>query len=121
QPNNCEDLMPISRARADTFVPGSKLRATISALNSSDHRRRRATGAPSIRSGTASIRWKLLSAGIVADIERDTHLKISGANTAKKPPSPDGARYSLTVHWRFQWQAQLPFFLMSTTSASPSK
>src|SRR5690606_18034031 len=35
QPNNCEGEIPISRASADTLVPGSRLRATISALNSS--------------------------------------------------------------------------------------
>src|SRR5690606_24424144 len=79
QPNSCDGNIPISRASADTFAPGSRLRATIAALNSSDHRRRRATGAPSRRSGTASIRWKLLSARIVANIEHDTRHQSEGA------------------------------------------
>src|SRR5690606_10721884 len=79
-----------------TFTLGSRLRETISALNASDHRRRCATGAPSIRSGTASIRWKLLSPGIVADIEYDTHHKHWNVDNAHRQPSPDGMGLAVT-------------------------
>jgi hypothetical protein len=36
QPNNCDGLIPISRASAETFAPASQLRAAISALKASD-------------------------------------------------------------------------------------
>lgn len=55
QPNNCDGLIPISRASAETFAPASQLRAAISALKASDQRWRPATGAPSIRPAIVSI------------------------------------------------------------------
>jgi len=38
-PNNCDGLVPISRASAETFAPASQLRAALSALKASDQRR----------------------------------------------------------------------------------
>ena len=47
QHNNCDGLIPISRASAEMFAPASQLRAAISALKASNQRRRPAIGAPS--------------------------------------------------------------------------
>ena len=72
QPNSCDGTIPSRRAIAETLAPGASVSATSRALNASDHSRRTRRGAPSYRSGTASITWKLLSSGIVADVEIDT-------------------------------------------------
>jgi len=69
QPNSCDGCMPMRCAIAETLAPGSKASATARALNSSDQRRRNCRGAPSSRSGTASIIWKFLVPELGADIE----------------------------------------------------
>jgi len=49
------DVFRCDAAIAKTLAPGSIASATARSLNSSDHRRRNCRGAPSSRSGTASI------------------------------------------------------------------
>lgn len=68
QPNNSGADIPRRRASAETFTPGSSAAATACALNSSDHRRRSPTGAPSNRSITASTNCKLPVAGIGVEL-----------------------------------------------------
>jgi hypothetical protein len=68
QPNNCGGEIPRRRASAETFTPGSNADATACALNSSDHRRRSPTGAPSKRSITASTNCKLPVADIGVEL-----------------------------------------------------
>jgi hypothetical protein len=92
QPKSCDGEMPISRAAAEIFTSESSVAATARALNSSDQRRRRETGAPSRRSTTASISWKLLSPDIGANM--DAHSRRNCAATDSRPtyspPSWDG-------------------------------
>jgi hypothetical protein len=60
QPNSCGGEMPRRRANAETLMPGSSAAVSAWALNSSDHRRRSPTGAPSSRSTNVSTQRNLL-------------------------------------------------------------
>lgn len=89
--------MPIRWAIADTLAPGSNASATSCALNSFDQRRRSRRGAPSSRSATASIIWKVLVSELGADTE--AHFGSQQAIQIADPqsPTPDGVSLPLTV------------------------
>src|SRR5690606_30966899 len=77
QPNNCEGEIPWRRATAETFTSGARASSTILALVSSGQLRRATAGVLSIRLGTTSSNWKLLSLGTCADIGTHTVIKLT--------------------------------------------
>ncbi|MGY4167582.1 hypothetical protein ACVIM8_001655 [Bradyrhizobium sp. USDA 4529] len=87
--------MPIRRAIAETLAPGSSASITTWALNSSDQRRRSCRGAPSRRSATASIIWKVLVPELGADIEAHIGSQTQQPIADCSPPAPDGVSLSL--------------------------
>jgi hypothetical protein len=90
-------------------------------LISSDHRRRSCEGAPSRRSGTASIIWKLLVLELCADIEVHTWSLFWLRYLAHKTTaSPDGISLPLTVKTlghtvvSWQWCPWRPFYAFAS-------
>src|SRR5690606_34449932 len=77
QPSHCEADIPYRRATAETFTSGASASSTIRALVSSGQLRRATAGLFSIRLGTTSSNWKLLSLGICADIGTHTVIKTT--------------------------------------------
>ena len=98
QANSCAGEIPIRRATAEIFTPGSRLAEMASALNSSDQRRRDDTGAPSKRSATASINWILLGLDIGADIVATNSFEHIEIGSAKSADGTDGVGYALTSY-----------------------
>lgn len=89
--------MPSRCAIAETLAPGSNASATARALNSSDQRRRSCRGAPSRRSATASIIWKVLVPELGADIEAHSSSSCPLPISDRSPPPPDGVCLPLTL------------------------
>src|SRR5690606_35586684 len=87
-PNICEGDIPYRRATAETFTSGASASSAIRALVSSGQLRRPAAGLLSIRPGTTSSNWKLLSLGICADIGTHTVIKT----TVPIPQSPSSGQ-----------------------------
>ena len=77
QPNSRGGEIPRRWDSAETFTPGCSAAATALSLNSSDHRRRLPTGAPSSRSITPSINCKLPVAGIGVELVVDMEPWLS--------------------------------------------
>src|ERR1700740_545852 len=88
--------MPIRQATARTLAPGSSASVTTCALNSSDQRRRSCRGAPSRRSATASIIWKVLVPELGADIEAHIGSQPQQPIADRPPTPPDGVSLPLT-------------------------
>lgn len=102
QAKSCDGRMPIRWAIADTLAPGSSASATTCALNSSDQRRRSCRGAPSRRSATASIMWKVLVPELGADIEAHIGSQRALSISDRQPPTPDGVSLPLTKNFAGQ-------------------
>src|SRR4029453_11190928 len=98
--------MPIRRAIAETLAPGSSASVTTCALNSSDQRRRSCRGAPSRRSATASIIWKVLVPELGADIEAHIGSQTQQPIADPLPTPPDGV--SLPLTFLLQSSAKVP-------------
>ena len=111
QLNSCDGCIPRRCAIADTLAPGSiAYRFSYRrSLNSSDQRRN-CRGAPSSRSGTASIMWKVLGSELGADIEAHCSRIHLPAIPDESPPPLDGVDYSLTVA---QWLGRLGLRIQS--------
>jgi len=97
QPNNCEGDIPYRRATADTFASGASASSRIRALVSSGQFRRDTAGLLSIRPGTTSSNWKLLSLGIGADIETHTVIKSDVQIIQLKAKRQTGAPWRLHI------------------------
>ncbi|WP_371836003.1 integrase core domain-containing protein [Ochrobactrum sp. SSR] len=78
-------------------------------MNSSDQRRRSCRGAPSRRSATASIIWKLLVPVLGADIEAHSSSLCPLPISDRSPLPPDGVCLPLTLeNWRRHYNEDRP-------------